>query len=66
MKLTSYLLLGVIAQSFVSSGVCFDPYEQGHKPKVRSSRNVHPPLPPITKKNHLELLRSQMLLLKKW
>ncbi|MEI7493493.1 MAG: hypothetical protein WCJ92_02715 [Alphaproteobacteria bacterium] len=50
MNLLRYLLLGVIAQSFVSSGVCSDPYEQGHKPKVRSSRNARPPLPPITRK----------------
>ncbi len=50
MKLTSYLLLGVIAQSFVSSGVCSDPYEQDKTRKVRSSRNARPPLPPITRK----------------
>ncbi len=50
MKLTSYLLLSVLAQSFVSSGVCSDPYEQNDRRKVRSSRNARPPLPPITRK----------------
>ena len=50
MKLTSYLLLSVLAQSFVSSVVCSDPYEQNDRRKVRSSGNARPPLPPITKK----------------
>jgi len=66
MKLTSYLLLGVLAQSFVSAGACSDPYEQDKVRKVRphEMRVLH--FLQLLKKSHLVLLRSHLPFLKKW